>query len=136
MIGLQLVGIMFGVVMLYLTFVHSKKGQFTSREYVGWSGVWILLMGITLFPGLLDPILKGLTVIRAMDLYMSVGFLMLLSMVFYIYLIERTNQKKIETLSREVAFIKKQITEDEEEWRRVYGMARVCPTQGTEEIKV
>lgn len=113
MLGIQLVGILFGLFMLYITFIFSKKKEFTSREWVIWSGLWVLFMILAIFPQLLDPVMVGLALARKMDFFISLGFMLFTVIIFYTYIIVRTNQKKIETLIRDITFLNEQLEKKE-----------------------
>mgnify|MGYP001578350442 FL=1 len=104
LLGIQLIGIIFGIFMLYLTFLNYKQDKFTSKEWLAWNGMWIIFFAITLFPSLLNPILETLNLYRAMDFYISLGFLFFILIIFYVYTITRTNQQKLELIVRKLAF--------------------------------
>jgi len=109
MLGIQLIGILFGLLMLYITFVYSKKREFTSREWVVWSGLWLIFLILVILPQLLDPLLARLQLMRKMDFFISAGIMLSLVMIFYTYMVARSNQKALENMVREVAFINDQL---------------------------
>jgi len=88
-LGIQIIGILFGFFMMYYTFLHYKRKEFTMREYGFWLILWALFIVITLFPDILDPILKSLSIARALDFFIIIGFLFLIGMIFRI-LFEKT----------------------------------------------
>jgi len=107
-LGVQIVGMLFGVFLLYLTFLHRKKKEFTAREYVFWSFIWIVLIGVSLMPTALDFFVKRLLQIdRRLDFFIITGFLFLTAVIFYTYGIVRRNQQKIEDIVRQVAIKRK-----------------------------
>ena len=103
LLGIQLIGIVFGVFMMYLTFLNYKQNKFTSKEWFVWVGIWLTFEAITLFPSLLNPVLETLNLYRAMDFYISLGFLFFIVVIFYVYTIVRTSQQKLEIITRKLA---------------------------------
>ena len=106
-LGIQIIGILFGFFMMYYTFLHYKRKEFTMREYGFWLILWALFIVITLFPDILDPILKSLSIARALDFFIIIGFLFLIGMIFYTYTNVRANQKQLEEVVRKIALKKK-----------------------------
>ena len=107
LLGVQIIGLLFGFFMMYYTFLHYKRKEFTIREYSFWLALWALFIVVTLFPVILDPILKTLSIARALDFFVIVGFLFLIGAIFYTYTIVRKNQKKLEEIVRNMAMRKK-----------------------------
>lgn len=103
-LGIQLIGIIFGVFMMYYTFLNYKQNKFIKGEWIIWSLLWVGFLLIILFPGILNPILEILNLYRAMDLYISLGFLFFILLIFHLYSATRSNQQKLEVLVREVAY--------------------------------
>lgn len=104
-LGIQLTGIIFGIFMVYLTFLNYKQGKFSAKEGVIWCFLWITFFIVILFPSILNPLLEILNLYRAMDLYISIGFLFFIIIIFYTYSIVRSLQQKVETLTREIAYL-------------------------------
>lgn len=107
-LGVQIVGVLFGVFLLYLTFLHRKKGEFSTREYAFWSLVWIVLIGVSIMPTALDFfVTRLLNIDRRLDFFIITGFLFLTGVVFHTYGIVRKNQQRIEDIVRKTAVKKK-----------------------------
>ena len=105
-LGIQILGILFGFFMMYYTFLHHKRKEFTIKEYGFWFVFWGIFVIITLFPQLLDPLLETLNIARTLDFFIITGFLFLLFVVFYTYTIVRKNQRKLEEMVRNMALKK------------------------------
>ena len=103
MLGIQIAGTLFGLFMMYYSFLNYKRKEFTVKEFSVWSIIWVLFVLVALFPFILDPILKPLGFFRALDFLIISGFLFLIASVFYTYTITRKNQKKLETIVRSLA---------------------------------
>jgi len=104
--AIQVIGMVFAVFMMYFTFLHYKRKEFTIKEYVFWVLFWLVFIAITLFPQVLDPVLVSLNIVRALDFFIIAGFLFLIFITVYTYSIVRRNQKKIEDVVREIAIKK------------------------------
>jgi len=102
-LGIQIVGVFFGLFMIYYTFLQLKRSEFTMREFSFWGMFWVILMYVALFPDSLDFIVKQLNLTRALDLFIIAGFLILIAMFFYTYTLVRINQRKIEKVVRTIA---------------------------------
>ena len=106
-LGIQILGILFGFFMMYYTFLHYKRKDFTIREYSFWFIFWGIFVIVTLFPQMLDPVLETLNISRTLDFFIIAGFLFLIFIIFYTYTIVRKNQKKLEEVVRQIALKKK-----------------------------
>jgi hypothetical protein len=106
-LGIQIIGILFGFFMMYYTFLQHKRKEFTIREYSFWFLFWAAFVLITLFPQILDPLLETLNLARALDFFIIAGFLFLIFVIMYTYIIVRKNQRKLEEIVRSVALRKK-----------------------------
>lgn len=103
-LGVQIAGILFGLFMLYYTFLQYKRKEFTTKEHYTWSFLWILFIATTLFHKILiDPLIKPIGFVRTMDFFIVIGFLFIISIMFYTYTLVRKNQKKVEKIVRDIA---------------------------------
>jgi len=107
-LGIQILGILFGVFMLYFTFLQRKRRVFTTKEYSFWMILWTVFLIVTIFPALLDPVVKSLSLARIMDFFIILGFMFLVGSIFYTYTIVRGNQKKLEEIVRKIAMKKQE----------------------------
>ncbi len=106
-LGIQILGILFGFFMMYYTFLQHKRKEFTIKEYSFWFIFWGAFVIITLFPQILDPVLTTLNLARALDFFIITGFLFLIFVIFYTYTLVRKNQQKLEEIVRKIALKKK-----------------------------
>jgi len=106
-LGIQILGILFGFFMIYYTFLQYKRKEFTIKEYSFWFVFWGAFVIVTLFPQLLDPVLVTLNIARALDFFIIAGFLFMIFIVFYTYTIVRKNQRKLEEVVRNIALKRK-----------------------------
>ncbi|MBW2984849.1 DUF2304 domain-containing protein [Candidatus Woesearchaeota archaeon] len=102
-LGIQILGSLFGIFMIYYTFLHHKRRELTTKEYSFWLALWILFIIVAVFPQILDPIVKSLSLVRTMDFFIILGFMFLIGSLFYTYTIVRKNQNKLEEIVRKIA---------------------------------
>jgi hypothetical protein len=101
--GIQLIGVFFGLITSYFTFLHYKRKEFTLRECLGWELVWLGFVLITLFPQPFADIAPLFGVVRPLDLFIVVGFIIVLSISFYTYVNVDRLRKKLEKTIRDLA---------------------------------
>jgi len=102
-LGIQLVGIIFGVAMIYLAFLYYKKRDFTINDFTIWLIVWILFIIAVIFPQGLNYFLEELGVISAMQLFTIMGFIFIFATVFYLFVLERRSQRKLARIVKAIA---------------------------------
>lgn len=106
--GIQLLAILFGLFMIYLTFLYRKRKDYTTKEAFVWIILWIGFMFVAISPNSLDFLVKrALGLQRPLDFFIIAGFMFMVFISFYTYSIVRKNQKKIEEIVRKIAFGKK-----------------------------
>jgi hypothetical protein len=106
--GIQILAVLFGFFMVYLTFLHKKRKEFTMKESVVWTVFWFSFMYVALFPGSLDFLVKRtLGLQRPLDFFIIIGFMFMVFISFYIYGLVRHTQRKLEDMVRKIALEKK-----------------------------
>ena len=99
----HLIGVLFGVIMLILTFILYKRRKFTFDTFLLWAVVWSgIIIGILSFEQV-TYIAEVLIKIEVMDFFLYFSILVLFVMVFLVYNIVRSNQKKIERMVENIA---------------------------------
>lgn len=106
-LGIQIAGFLFGLFMIYYSFLNYKRKEFTVKEFSFWILVWAVFIAVALFPSVLDPVVKFGGFFRALDVLIVSGFIFLTAAIFYIYTIARKTQRKLEAIVREIAIRKK-----------------------------
>jgi len=102
-LGVQVAGVLFGIFMMYYTFLKYKKKEFSSSEYLCWMVLWVAFVLVSLFPNWLDPLVKSLNFVRTFDFLVIIGFLFIIGMTFYTYTIVNKNKKQVEEIVRTLA---------------------------------
>lgn len=98
--GVQIIGIVFGLTMMYLTFVHSKRRAFGKGETAAWILFWIAVVVAMVFPNTFNLFTEELGIARAFDLFVIIGFVIVLSLSFHNYVTTSRLRKKLEETVR------------------------------------
>ncbi|PIN75795.1 hypothetical protein COV17_03560 [Candidatus Woesearchaeota archaeon CG10_big_fil_rev_8_21_14_0_10_36_11] len=107
---IQLLGIIFGIAMIYFTYVKYKRKELNSGEFITWTAGWIILGITAISPSILDPIIDPLNFYRRLDFFVVFGFFILLALGFYNY----SKTKKLEHKLK--MFVRKQALQNAEEY--------------------
>lgn len=102
-LGIQVFGTVFGIFVLYMSFLQWKKREFTLNEWAFWSVFAVAFSLISLFPDIINPVTAALKLERKLDLFIILGFMFLIAATFYSYRIVRHTQKQLEDLVRQLA---------------------------------
>jgi len=103
---IQFLGIIFGLIMMYFTFVKFKRKEISSSETFFCFISWILLVLIAIIPSILDFIIAPLNFYRRLDFFVVFGFFVLLSIGFYNYSYVKKMEKKLEKYVQQEAINK------------------------------
>jgi len=106
MIPLQLVSLIFGLYMLYWSFLSYKKRLFYIRELFFWIVVWSTFILVALFPDTTKLILQTFRINRVMDLLMILALIFLSIVTYRVYIDNRQLTKKLQDLVRQDAINK------------------------------
>ena len=103
-LGIQFIGILVGLFMMYVVFLKKNRKEFTEKEFMFWFLFWIAFFILSIFPHILDFFVKGvLGFSRTLDFYI-VGVLMFTVVaIFYVYSEVRKVQIKIGEMVRKIA---------------------------------
>lgn len=102
-LGIQILGVIFALFMGYFSFVYFKRREFSLPVLILWEILWFALIFVTIFPTSTNFFLEKLGLARAMDFFMILGFMVVLGLSFYNYIVVGRLQKKIEKLVRKEA---------------------------------
>ncbi|MAG15646.1 hypothetical protein CMO88_01140 [Candidatus Woesearchaeota archaeon] len=105
-LGIQVFGLVFSAFILYMSFLYYKKKEFTLTEWSFWALFAILFATLSVFPQVLDPIVRSLNLGRKLDLFIILGFMFLIATTFYTYRVARNTDKRVEELVRNMAIEK------------------------------
>lgn len=100
MIGIQVVAIIFALWMIYFTFLHFRRGEFTKSELVIWQVLWVGLVAVVIYPNSVKFILNTFKISRTFDLIVITGIVVLFGITFRNYVLLRRVERKFEDMVR------------------------------------
>jgi hypothetical protein len=103
MIAVQLISIVFSLAAMFFTYTHYKRSDFTAKELLIWTGIWIVFLVISLFPEMVSPYVQKLGFARLMDFVAMIAFVVVFILLLHNYLVVHQLENKIEALVRELA---------------------------------
>ena len=103
MTTIQIIAGFFGLFMCYLSFLHFKRKEFNTYQFVIWEILWIGFILITIIPDKFNSITEKLGIARAFDLFAIIAFIIILSLVFHNYFLVVKLEKKLEDTTRKKA---------------------------------
>jgi hypothetical protein len=103
---LQILLIGFVILMMYSLFLHWKRHEISKRVFVFWGVIFAVFVFLTVFPKILEPILKELFIVRLMDLAMIGSFMILTYLTIENNIKIKSLDRKIEMLVRKISIKK------------------------------
>ena len=102
-LGVQLIGILFALIMIYFTFLYFKRKQYGTRGFVVWLIIWLGFLVLVTFPQSVYGIMEALHIERTVDFFVIGGFLVFSVILFHLYILTKEMQHKLEELVRNIA---------------------------------
>lgn len=96
MTNIQLIAGVFGLIMMYLSFLHYKRHEFNRYQFVVWEILWVGFVSVTLLPNRFNFVTERLGIARAFDLFAIVAFVIILFLTFHNYLLITKLEKRLE----------------------------------------
>lgn len=106
LLWIQILGVIFGVGMLYLTYLYLRRKEFGVGDTAFWLIVWGGFILLIIFSTSANVLLESLRIHRAMDLFMMMGMLVMSIVIFYLYATVRRTSRRVEFLVRKIALSK------------------------------
>jgi len=106
-IGIQIVGILFGLGMLYFTNLYYRRRELTLGDFFVWGLVWVVFLAGVAFPSSLNMVMESLDIIGAIQFFTIIGFMFMFLVVFFMYKTVRKIQRKTELLVKHIALQRK-----------------------------
>ncbi len=114
LIGAQLLGIMFGLIMIYLSYLYYKRKAYDYRSMVLWTIIWLGFITMLMAPESVYDIMQVLEIKRTADFFVMTGFLVYAVLIFYLYTIVKRTERRVENIIRALAFEHKKRKENKE----------------------
>ncbi len=106
-LGLQITGILFSLVMIYFAVLHYKKGHLGGMEIASWVLIWMAVILIVIFPEIIRVYASSFAISRVLDLLIGGAFVVVFIMVASSYVRVNKLEKRIEELVRKLALKEK-----------------------------
>jgi len=106
MIILQMFLVLFAIFMIYVVFLHRKRGTLDAFELGIWLALWAMFIFLVVFPDVLRGITQQLDFARPFDLLTLIAFMVLTIFVIDSRLTVLKLKKKIEDYVRKEAIEK------------------------------
>ncbi len=103
-LGVQILGIIFGLFMAYFSFLHYKRREFGKIQFLFWEIIWVSFILIVIFPKITNSIVHKLGIVRTMDFLTIIGFMLIVFLTFYNYTTLNKFKRELEEKVRKDAF--------------------------------
>src|SRR3989344_3361983 len=100
---IQILGIGYLLVMLYLSFLYYKKNHYTLRSFLFWVAVWAISVLLLAFPRTSSLLTQTLNVPRVIDFYLILGLMFFSIICFLSFMAVKRNEARVEELVRRLA---------------------------------
>lgn len=101
--GIQLLGIIFGIIMIYVSFYYYKRNSYSIKSFILWLAVWIGFMFVIITPSTFYGVMELLEIQRTQDFLVVMGLLFYGVLIFYLYASVKQSNRKVEKLVRTMA---------------------------------
>ncbi len=105
-LGIQILGALFGLVMIYFSFLYYKRNEYNTPTFVFWAVLWVVFIFVSVSPEFLDPLVTRLKVLRTMDLLVILGLMFATGLSYYNYVVVKRNECRVEKIVRTIALKK------------------------------
>lgn len=102
-LGVQIIGLIFGLLMGYIVFLHYSRKEFSRSQFLMWEALFVVYTVFVLFPHSTSGLIHALGIIRAMDLFMILGIMFVLFLSFSNYTSILKLKRKLEDQVRKEA---------------------------------
>mgnify|MGYP001566800714 CR=1 FL=1 len=99
----EIIGILFLLVMIYLTYIEHKKSRLNKATFTAWLIFWLGGILLIIFHPYVNSIISEINIVRVLDLYMIMAFMFLFALLFYLFVIIKHVEKRVEEVVRRVA---------------------------------
>ncbi len=106
LVGIQFMAILFALVMVYMTFLYYKRGNYEVNAFLFWMFIWGSFLFFAMFPDLAYGVMEVLSIERTADFFVSGALGVLSVMLFRLYVRNKQLEEKIDIIVRKVALDK------------------------------
>lgn len=101
--GVQIIGILFSLVMIYFTFLYYKRNNYDTRFLFVWILVWLAFLVLVTWPKTIYGVMEFLEIKNTADFFVIIGFLFFAVAIFYMFTVTKKLENKMDILVRELA---------------------------------
>lgn len=105
-IWLQILGIIFALLMIYITLLFYRRNEIKFSDLIIWAPIWLFFLYGVVFPRSLDIFVQTFSVESAVELFTIAGFMFIIGIVFYLFKIVRVQQRKLKQVVKAIALRK------------------------------
>jgi hypothetical protein len=99
----EIIGILFAAIMIYIAYLEFKRKKLSKIELSAWSALWLAGISFIILHNYINLFLQPLNIVRVMDLYAILAFMLLFTIVFYLYLKTKRTENRIQEITRVIA---------------------------------
>ena len=103
MIELRIVGILIGLIALYMNNLNYKRNIINLFEFIIWSLIWSVFVFLCIMPNLFNLILDTFNIEHTFHLIIIFSFIVLYILSYKTYIDSKIIQRKIELIVRKIA---------------------------------
>ena len=99
----EIIGILFLLVMIYLTYIEYRRARLSKTTFIIWLIFWLGGILLITFHPYVNSIISEINIVRVLDLYMILAFMFLFALIFYLFVVIKNVEKRVEEVVRRVA---------------------------------
>lgn len=99
----QVILVLFALFAITRTVKQYRKQKVSTHWFLLWNGLWVLVIGVALYPRTADAVAKLVGVERGADLALYVAVVVLAYLVFRLFVRQEETERSITQLVRRVA---------------------------------
>lgn len=101
--GIQALGILLGIAILYEARVLLKRDQFKRRDWGLWTAIGIATLAVSTFPTLSSYFTRLTSLQRGLDAFIVIALFGIYGLVFQVYIRIQETNRQLTNLNREIA---------------------------------
>lgn len=105
--GIQIIALLFGLGMLYMTYTSYKRKQFNTIDFGFWAAIWVVFLFAAIFPFSLKGIVYEFGIGNLIDFTAIIALIVAFGLLFLMYRRTKNTSKKVEEIVEKLALGKK-----------------------------
>lgn len=104
--GIQIIGLMFGVILLYQSYKLVKNKEENVPEFLLWSIVGVMIVFVSIYLDFVDIILRLLGMSDRVNVIFVVGILLTYLLIMHVFSLNRELNRQISILNEELSILR------------------------------